>query len=334
MNIVTKDNQRDLHRKMSQFQGSHRWKSIWQLVNTLFPLGTLTYLAYWSLDYSYWLTLPTVAILAGFMIRTFIIFHDCGHHSFFKSKTANDIWGILTGLLTTTPYHSWRASHARHHSTSGNLDKRGDGDVWLMTTAEFREAPRGTKIKYRLYRNPFIMFFAGAISLPLLYNRIVSKNSDRIEKLSVHLTNLALAILIASIILIFGWKIFVIVWMPALLLAHLAGVWLFYVQHQFEGVYWERDNDWDFVAASLEGGSYYRLPGILRWFSGNIGFHHVHHLNSTIPNYNLPKCQKNIPVLQEVRSIGLISSFKSLKFRLYDEETGRLISFREFKQTR
>ena len=323
-----------LQREMAVYQRPGRWKSIWQLLNTLIPYGILWYVAYRTLDYSVWLTLPVAVLLAGFLVRVFIIFHDCGHGSFFRSKKANDFWGILTGILTFTPYHRWRASHARHHGTSGNLDKRGEGDVWMMTLKEYSQAPLIERIKYRLYRNPLVMFLLGPISITLWNNRFVGKKARRSDRLSVYWTNVAIVILSSAMVFLLGWKAFLAIQLVALFLAHIAGVWLFYVQHQFEGVYWERNSEWDFVTAAIKGGSFYKLPGIIRWFTGSIGFHHVHHLNSRIPNYNLARCQSDIPALQHAKSIGVLSSLKSLTFRLWDEETGRLVGFREIRRQR
>ncbi len=334
MNNNSKSEHRRLQREIAAYQHPGRLRSIWQLTNTLVPYGILWYVAYWSLDYSLWVTLPTVILLAGFLVRIFIIFHDCGHGSFFRSKKANDFWGIVTGILTFTPYHRWRASHARHHGTSANLDKRGEGDVWIMTLNEYLESSRLERLKYRLYRNPIIMFLLGPLAITLVNNRVVGKGASRSDRRSVHSTNAALAVLIAAMLVLVGWQAFLLIQLSSVFLAHIAGVWLFYVQHQFEDVYWERNADWDFVTAALQGGSFYKLPALLRWFSGSIGYHHIHHLNSRIPNYRLARCQENLPVLQQAKTIGLFSSFKSLTYRLWDEEAGKLISFSELRRQR
>lgn len=321
-----------LRSDLAVYQRPGRWQSVWQLSNTLISYVVLWYVAYRTLDYSIWLTLPVIALLAGFLVRVFIVFHDCGHGSFFRSKKVNDFWGRITGILTFTPYHRWRASHARHHGTSGNLDKRGEGDIWMMTLREYQQAPWKERIKYRLYRNPIVMFLLGPLLLTLVNHRIAGKKVNRSERVSVYTTNIALAVVVTVMVYLVGWKVFLFIQLLALFLAHIVGVWLFYVQHQFEGVYWERDSDWDYVTAALKGGSFYKLPGIMRWFSGSIGYHHVHHLNARIPNYNLDRCQKNIDVLKQAKTIGVFASLKSLTFRLWDEETGRLISFRELRR--
>ena len=331
---VAKTERHRLQRDLSDFQRPARYRSIWQILNTLPVYAFLWYVAYRALDYSFWYALPVIILLSGFLIRVFIIFHDCGHGSFFSSKKANDFWGNITGILTFTPYHCWRASHARHHGTSGNLDKRGYGDVWMMTKEEYVQAPRLERIKYRLYRNPFVMFLLGPILITLVNNRIPKKDANRLDRISIYATNIAIAAGSTIMIFLVGWRDFIVIQLLALFLAQIAGVWLFYVQHQFEGVYWKRSDEWNFVAASLEGGSFYKLPRILRWFSGSIGYHHVHHLNSRIPNYKLAKCQDAIPALQQTNTIGVFSSLKSLKYRLWDEDSGKLISFGELRRLR
>lgn len=317
---------------MAAYQRPTRLRSIWQLANSLIPYTILWYVALRIPDYSFWLTLPVAVLMGGFLVRIFIVFHDCGHGSFFRSKKANGFWGVITGFLTFTPYHRWRASHARHHATSANLDKRGEGDVWMMTVKEYQQAPRSLRLKYRLYRNPFIMFLLGPLSIILWSNRVTGNKPSRSDRRSVYRTNAALVISSAAIVFLFGWKVFLVVELLPLFIAHIAGVWLFYVQHQFEGVYWERNSKWDFVTASLEGGSFYKLPVVMRWFSGNIGYHHVHHLNSRIPNYNLVRCQNNIEPLQRAKTTGILNSLKALSYRLWDEETGRLVGFGDFRR--
>ena len=333
-NTKTPIDAKQLQRKMVTYQRPGRLQSIWQIVNSLVPYGILWYLAYVAFEYSVWLSLPIIVLMAGFTVRIFIIFHDCGHGSFFRSKRANNFWGVLTGILTFTPYHKWRDAHARHHFTSGNLDKRGEGDVWMMTMKEYLQASRKERLKYRLYRNPLIMFLLGPLLITLVNNRIPGKNASRSDRYSVYGTNLGIAVLAAGMIYLVGWKAYLFIQFTTLFLSHIAGVWLFYVQHQFEDVYWERDSNWDFVTASLEGGSFYKLPGILRWFSGSIGYHHLHHLNSRIPNYNLVRCQENVTELHRARPIGFRASLKSLTYRLWDEEAGRLVGFGEARKYR
>ncbi len=332
MQDTSKHNLQRLQQAITKFQRPVRLKSIWQLLNTLIPFLLLWYAGLYALEHSPWLTIPVVILLAGFLVRIFIISHDCGHGSFFRSKRANDFWGRVTGVLTLTPYSRWRASHARHHGTSGNLDKRGEGDIWMLTLKEYLKAPRSERIKYRLYRNPLVMFLLGPLSIIFVDNRIAGKGANRRDRMSVYTTNLAIAAIGGAVALLVGWKEFLTILLPSLFLAHVVGVWLFYVQHQFEGVYWRRNKEWDFMSAALEGGSFYKLPGILRWFTGSIGYHHLHHLNSRIPNYRLAHCQQSLPTLKRSKPIGLRASLKSLTYRLWDEDSGQLISFRDAKQ--
>ncbi len=309
-------------------------RAIWQLVNSVGPYALLWYLMYRSLTISYWLTLPLAIIAGAFLVRIFIIFHDCGHGSFFKSKLANDVFGFITGMLTFTPYYHWRWEHSIHHANSGHLDKRGTGDIWTMTVEEYLESSRWKRFAYRLARNPFILFVVAPIYLFVIHQRISSGNASRRERVSVYLMNVALFAMAAALASWFGILPYLMVQGIVISVAGSAGVWLFYVQHQFEGVYWERGEDWDFTEAALKGSSFYKLPKILQWFSGNIGFHHIHHLSSRIPNYNLERCHKAHPLFQTVKPITLFASFKSFTFRLWDEQQRKLVGFRRVRELR
>ncbi len=333
-NLSNTDYPKSIQRDLSPFQNARRGKSIWQLCNTLIPYVSLWIISAWALSYSIWLALPALILAGGFTIRTFILFHDCGHQSFFRSRRANDFWGRITGVLTFTPYHYWHASHARHHATSGNLDKRGFGDVWMMTVDEYMESSVSLRLKYRLYRHPVVMFIFGPLFLLLVSHRLVRAGSTTRERNSVWLTNIAVLAIAAALVFLLGWESYLIIQFGSLFLALVGGLWLFYVQHQFEGVYWERDDDWDFVSASLDGGSFYKLPRVLAWFTGNIGYHHVHHLNARIPNYNLPLCHRDTPGLQKIRPVKFFGSFKSLRFRLWDEHHRRMVGFGHVKSRR
>ncbi len=323
-----------IQRELSKYQHPSNARSIWQLSSTLTLYILAWVVSYFALQYSFWLALPVMLINGGLLIRLFIIFHDCGHGSFFKSSKANNTWGNITGILTFTPYYYWRASHAKHHATSGNLDERGHGDVWMMTVAEYAKAPLKERIEYRLYRNPFIMFLLGPLFLALITNRFVRRKSKPRERYSVYWTNAGIVVIAFVMSMIMGWQNYLLIQIPTLFVALMCGVWLFYVQHQFEDVYWSREQGWDFVTASLEGGSFYDLPIVLRWFTGSIGYHHVHHLNSRIPNYYLAKCHENVPGVSTIKPVTLLSSLKSLTFRLWDEESGRLVGFRAVKAWR
>jgi omega-6 fatty acid desaturase (delta-12 desaturase) len=312
---------------VSRYRGPEKRSSVWQLVNSLVPYVILWYLAFRSLAVSYLLTLGLAILAGGFLVRIFIVFHDCGHGSFFRSKKASSFWGLVTGILTFTPYHQWRFDHAVHHASCSDLDRRGVGDVWTLTVKEYLELSRGKRLAYRVYRNPLVMFTVGSIYLFLVGNRFPTKGAATRERHSVHWTNLAILIVIAAFSLGIGFKNYVLVQAPIFVVAMISGVWLFYVQHQFEGVYWERHKKWDFTKAALEGSSFYRLPKVLQWFTGNIGFHHVHHLSPRIPNYKLEKCHKENPIFQQSKMLTLLSSLSSLTLRLWDEDAHRLVGF-------
>jgi omega-6 fatty acid desaturase (delta-12 desaturase) len=297
-------------------------KSIWQVINTLVPYFVLFYFTIRSVEISFWLTLPLALLTSGFLVRAFIIFHDCGHGSFFESRRANDLVGIVTGLLAFTPYHRWKHEHAIHHATSGDLDRRGVGDVYTMTVQEYLDAPWWKQAGYRIMRNPFSLFLIGPLIVFVIGERIPPATGRR-EIASVWWTNLALAVIVTGMVLLFGWKAYLISQLLVLFFGTSAGIWLFYVQHNYEGVYWERHAQWDYFKASMQGSSFYQLPAVLQWFSGNIGFHHIHHLGSKIPNYNLPKAYKENPIFH-VKPLTLSSSLKCLKWRIYDEADHRL----------
>jgi omega-6 fatty acid desaturase (delta-12 desaturase) len=276
-----------------------------------------------------------LAILTGaFLVRVFIIFHDCGHGSFFKSRKANDVLGMITGLLTFTPYQHWRREHATHHATSGDLDRRGTGDLWTMTVLEYLESSRSKRFAYRLARNPFILFVAAPLFLLLVKHRFPKADAASQERRWVHGTNLVLLGMALALTAAFGLKAYLLIQLTVLLVAGSVGFWLFYVQHQFDGVYWERGEDWDYTAAALQGSSFYKLPSVLQWFSGNIGFHHIHHLTSRIPNYNLERCHRAHPLFRSVKSVTLFSSLKSLTFRLWDEQRRKLVGYGHLRSFR
>jgi omega-6 fatty acid desaturase (delta-12 desaturase) len=308
---------------VAKYQQADVWRSLWQVANTLIPYFLLWYLMYLSLNVSYWLTLGLSILTAGFMVRTFIIFHDCGHGSFFKSKKANDILGNITGILTFTPYAHWTREHAVHHATAGNLDKRGTGDVLTLTVQEYLGLPWWRKAAYRIMRNPLILLTVGSFGVFVFSHRFWGPKAGKRERSSVLWTNLALAILIGGAIWLVGWKAYLLMQIPVLFLGTSAGVWLFYVQHQFEGVYWERHEKWDFFKACMQGCSYYKLPAVLQWFTGNIGYHHIHHLSPRIPNYKLEQCYRDNPALQ-IQPLTLLASLKSLRLRIYDESIRQL----------
>jgi acyl-lipid omega-6 desaturase (Delta-12 desaturase) len=312
---------------VSKYQQPSLWRSVYQLVNSSAPYVALWFLMYRSLAISYWITLLLAIPAGGFLMRLFIIHHDCGHGSFFKSQRANDIVGFITGVLTLTPYHFWRWEHAVHHAGSGNLDRRDLGAVWTLTVEEYLDAPLWKRIVYRLVRNPFVLLVCVPFILFVILHRFASARASRRNRLSVYWTNLAILALGVLLSLLMGFKAYLMIHLAVMTVAGTVGVWLFYVQHQFEGVNWQRQGEWDYTAAAIEGSSYYKLPRILQWFSGNVGFHHVHHLSPRIPNYYLEKCHDDHPLFQQAPVVTLSSSLKSLSFRLWDEAHHRLVGF-------
>ncbi len=319
---------------VARYQKPSVGRGVWQVVNTLVPYAALWYLMYVSLAVSYWLVVP-LAILAGaFMVRVFIIHHDCGHGSFFKSRRANNLLGFITGVLTFTPYHHWRWEHAAHHSTSGDLDRRGMGDIWTLTVQEYLESSRWKRFAYRIARNPVVLFLIAPLYMFLVKHRFPKAEASKRERHSVYWTNLAVFGVAAGLIWLFGIREYFVIQLTVMATAGSAGVWLFYVQHQFEGVYWERSNEWDYATAALKGSSFYKLPKVLQWFSGNIGFHHIHHLSPRIPNYHLEKCHKAEPLFQSVKPVTLFASFKSFTFRLWDEQRHKLVGYRHLRYLR
>ncbi|MDQ0298448.1 omega-6 fatty acid desaturase (delta-12 desaturase) [Salibacterium salarium] len=328
---MSKQQQAELKKSVAPFAAPNTKSSISQIINTIFPFFIVWFLAYQSLSISIWLTLPLTVVAAGFAVRTFIILHDCAHDSFFKSKKANRIVGTLTGIMTHFAFMKWKHSHAIHHATSSNLDKRGTGDIWMMTVDEYRNASFGKRLQYRLYRNPIVMFGLGPFFLFLIENRFNKKQAKRKEKLNTYIINASIVTIYALLIWAIGWQAFLIVQVPILFVSGSLGIWLFYVQHQFEDSYFENEEDWSFVKAAVDGSSYYKLPKVMQWMTGNIGFHHVHHLSPRVPNYNLEKTHENVTPLQQATTITLASSLQSIRFRLYDEKNKSFVNFKEMK---
>ena len=319
---------------VKKYQTHHLWRGVWQAVNSLGPYAALWVLMYVCYPISWWLVLPLAILAAGFLVRTFIIFHDCGHGSFFGSTRANDILGFVTGVLTFTPYYLWRWEHSIHHAAAGDLNRRGFGDVWTLTVQEYLEASRWKRFAYRLARNPVVLFVLAPLYLFLIKHRFPDLKAKARERYSVYWTNLAIGVMAAIMIHWFGFWPYIILQLIIMAMAGAAGIWLFYVQHQFEGVYWERGEKWDYVTAALKGSSFYKLPRILQWFSGNIGFHHIHHLSPRIPNYHLEKCHEAEPLFQTVKPITLLGSLRSLSFRLWDEQHHRLVGYSYIRMLR
>lgn len=308
-------------------------RSVFELASTL-ALFLVTWTAIWiALDQGYWIGLILAVPAAGFLVRLFIIQHDCGHGSFFRNRRTNDWIGRALGVLTLTPYDFWRHSHALHHASSGNLDRRGIGDINTLTVEEYRSRTSWRQLLYRIYRHPAVMFGVGPAYLFIFRHRLPLgiAHRDRRVWVSAMATNAGIAFVGAAMMWLVGVVPFLIVQLPITVLAASIGVWLFYVQHQFEATSWDHEADWSFHSAALHGSSHYDLPPVLRWFTGNIGIHHVHHLVSRIPYYRLPEVLRDHPHLFDLGRISLLQSIKSVPLVLWDAEKRRLISFREMR---
>lgn len=317
------------HSTLSEFRYPRALRSSWQLINTLVPYALLWYLMITTFrnDNPYWITLLLAIPAAAFLVRIFILFHDCTHGSFFRSKRANTFWGYILGILVFTSFEDWRRHHLKHHSTYADLDSRGWGDVWTMTLEEYEQSSKKEQLKYRLYRHPLIIFGLGALYNFLVQHRFASELSGPREKRSLLLTNLLILAVIVIAVQTIGWQTYLAVQLPIIWMAGAAGIWLFYVQHQFEGVYWSRKGDLDQLDAGLKGSSFLDLPVVLRWFSGNIGYHHIHHLNALIPNYSLKKCYESIRELQIDKPLNLKNSWFCAGLKLWDEANQKLVAF-------
>jgi acyl-lipid omega-6 desaturase (Delta-12 desaturase) len=302
-------------------------RSLLDLATSVVPYLALSVLMYKALSVSYLLVLALAIPAAGFLVRTFILFHDCSHGSFLRSRRANAWLGIALGLLVYSPFLRWRHDHAIHHATSGDLDRRGGGDVRTLTVTEYRSLSARSRLGYRLFRNPLIMFGLGPIVALLIGPRLVARDARPRLRRSVIGTNIALAVFVGALCWLVGWSGFLLVQLPTIMLAGSAGIWLFYVQHQFEDAYWENTEGWSYADAALRGSSYLKLPKVLQFFSGNIGLHHVHHLNARIPNYNLQRAHDENAIFDCVPTLSLRDGLRSVRLKLWDEDRGHLVTF-------
>lgn len=315
--------------ELAKYRNPSTRRSVLELVVTLVPFVLLWTLAWVALSISYWLAFG-IALLNGlFLVRIFVIQHDCGHASFFNNRTAQDWVGRILGVLTLTPYDVWRRTHSIHHSHHGNLDQRGIGDVMTLTVAEYRARSRFGRLMYRLYRHPLVLFVLGPSYLFILQNRLPMGLSGWRYWISAMGTNAVIAILVALMIWMGGFIPLLLIYLPTSVIAGTVGVWLFYVQHQFEETHWAKSEGWQLHEAALEGSSHYILPQPLRWMTANIGIHHVHHLYSRIPFYRLPEVLRDHAHLAEAQRLTILQSLRSVKLHLWDEETRRLITFRQ-----
>jgi omega-6 fatty acid desaturase (delta-12 desaturase) len=318
-----------------RFRASTMRSATVQLVNTLGPLLAVFTLMFLAQPSVYWLTLLMAPIASGFLIRSFIIMHDCTHGSFTPSRRANEIIGFATGLLTLMPFAQWRRDHALHHASSGDLDRRGSGDIDTLTVQEYLALGRWGQLRYRAFRNPFVLFGLG----PLYYLAMQRFQSPGVagggrRATSVHATNIALVLLFAPLMYFLGVGAVIAVYLPAYWIAVSVGIFLFYVQHQFEGTYWESHHTWDYGTAALQGSSHYRLPRVLEWITGSIGLHHVHHIDPKIPNYLLRRCHESYDEFRAVPEMTFRASLRTVSLKLWDPEQRRLVGFDAVRQYR
>jgi len=326
---------RDWVQVLSKYRDPNTWRSIFELAVTLIPFLALWALAWWSMSISYWLSAALAVANGVFIMRLFAIQHDCGHRSFFKSKTAGDWVGRVIGALTLTPYDVWQRTHAVHHSGHGNLDKRGMGDIHTMTLREYQSQSRWGRFMYRLYRNPLVLFGLGPAYIFFIQNRVpVGLMESRKYWLSAMYTNLAIAVILALMIYFGGWMSVVLIFVPTTLVGASIGLWLFYVQHQFEDAHWDQHGDWQLHDAALHGSSHYVMPKVMQWLSANIGIHHVHHLYSRIPSYRLTEVLRDYPVLAQAQRLTLMESVACVRLNVWDENQRRMMSFAEAHRLR
>lgn len=320
---------RDLLKALAPYRVPSTRHGIWELFVTIVPFVILWIAAWWALSVSVWLSLAICIPAGGFLVRFFLIQHDCGHGAFFKSKKVNDWIGRILGVFTMTPYDNWRRSHAIHHATSGNLDERGVGDIDTMTVREYQTATKKRRFFYRLYRSPFVLFVIGPSYQFLLRNRFpfMFDDNKRSYWTCVMGTNLSIIAVVAIVAYYTGVGSFIAVQLPITIVAASIGVWMFYVQHQFEHTSWEGEKNWVMYEAALEGSSHYDLPAPFRWMTANIGVHHIHHLASRVPFYRLHDVMKDFPELANIRRLTFLESLKCINLRLWDEDSKTMVSF-------
>ena len=319
--------ERDWMKLLASYRNPHHGRSLVEIIITVVPLMVLWVAAWAALSVGYWLTFLISIPAAFLLVRLFIIQHDCGHGGFFRGRAMNDWVGRFLGIFTMTPFDVWKRSHAIHHATSSNLDKRGVGDIDTLTISEFQALPRWRQFSYRLYRHPIVMFGMGPAFIFLFEQRLpfgMMREGWR-PWVSAIGTNIGIAAFAAVMIWLVGWKVFLIVHLPIVIMSASIGVWLFYIQHQFEDTYWAEGGEWSHMEAALHGSSHYDLPAVLCWLTGNIGVHHVHHLYSRIPFYRLQKVLRDFPELADVRRVTLFESFKYARLRLWDQAANRLV---------
>ena len=304
-------------------------RSLLDVATSVVPYLVLSVLVYLTLGTSFVLTGALMVLAAGFLVRTFVVFHDCAHGSLFSSRRANRYVGRLAALLVLSPFERWRHDHAVHHATSGDLDRRGVGDIITLTVAEYRARSPMGRFAYRIVRNPLVMFGLGPIVAMIIGPRIATRSQRSRLRHSVLCTDAVLIAVVVGLCSLLGWEKLLLVWGPSAMLAGSVGIWLFYVQHQFEDAYWQSAADWNYTEAALRGSSYLKLPGPLRFFTGNIGLHHIHHLNARIPNYNLQRAHRESPIFRQVPTLTLRDGLRAVNLKLWDQASGKLVTFAE-----
>ena len=331
--MTPKDAESNLWReRLAPYTRPRLGRGLLDLLTSVLPYLALSVVMYLVVDAAPLLALALAVPAAGFLLRTYMVFHDCAHGSFLRAKRANAWLGVVSGLLVFECFASWRHSHAIHHATAGDLDRRGVGDLPTMTVAEFQGATWQRRLGYRLFRNPVVMFGLGPIYALILRPRLVSRGDRPRIRRAVMRTNVALAVLVGALCWLVGWREYLLVQMPTALLAGSAGVWLFYVQHQFEDTYWQSSGEWSYADAALRGSSHLRLPKVLQFFTANIGLHHVHHLSTRIPNYNLQRAHDENPIFHEVPTLSVRDGMRAVRLKLWHEGHGRLVTFGEARR--
>ncbi|HEX9565106.1 MAG TPA: fatty acid desaturase [Gemmatimonadaceae bacterium] len=324
---------RSIQARAAAFRASSAGRASSQMITTFVPLAAAFALMFWGVAHAWWLTVLLLPVTALFFVRTFIIMHDCSHGSFTASRRANEIIGFITGVITLTPFAQWRRDHALHHASSGDLDRRGHGDVDTLTVDEYRSLNRWGRFRYRVYRNAFVMLFVGPIYLIAHHRLKPPADSPRTAKgPGVHVTNLAIVAMIGTLTWIVGWQAMLLAYAPVVYLASIMGIWLFYVQHQHDAAYWENHEEWDYVTAAMHGSSFYRLPAVLEWFTGSIGRHHVHHVDPRIPNYRLKAAHESVPEFRAVPVLTFRASLRTTSLKLWDPDQQKLVGFRAVRR--
>jgi len=321
-------------RSVDRFARPHLGRSLLALATSVVPFVGLWALMYFSLGVSYFLVLLLAVPTAGFLLRTYILFHDCTHGSLMPGRRANQFVGVGLALLVFTPFAEWRREHTGHHATGSDLDRRGIGDVPTLTVAEYQAKPWTGRLGYRLFRNPLVMFGFGPLWAMLLQPRWVDRSASPRLKRSVWGTDVALVLIIGGLCWLIGWRDFLLIEAPLVPLAGGAGIWLFFVQHQFDDTWWKRSPEWNYVDAALRGSSYLKLPRVLQFFTGNIGLHHVHHLNPKVPNYNLQRAHNETPLFENVPKVSLWAGLRAVRLKLWDEDAGRLVTWADVRAAR